>query len=109
YVVYSSGLLLALLAALVYTVEIKQWKGWTRFFEAFGKNPLFIYILAWALISLLGIIYIEGMGANTWLYKNAFLSWLDGKNASLLFAVCYMLLMWLVGYIMNRKGIYVKV
>ena len=44
-----------------------------------------------------------------WLYDNFFLSWLEPYNASLLFAVTYMLLMWLMGYWMDKKKIYIKV
>ena len=44
YVVYTSGLAIIILATLIYAVEIKQMRGWwTKFFNVFGKNALFIF------------------------------------------------------------------
>lgn len=109
YVLHSSGLVLLVLAILIWVVEIAGFKKWTYFFEAFGKNPLFIYVLAGVVIKLMSMIRLEGISLNGWVYENFFLTWLQGNNASLLFAVCYMLLMWLIGYGMDKKGIYIKV
>lgn len=109
YVLFSSGLMLFVLAALMWLIEIAGFKKWTYFFEAFGKNPLFIYIMAGIFITLMGIIRVNGMSLSAWIYENLFLAWLQGNNASLLFAISYMLLLWFVGYLMDKNKIYVKV
>ncbi|MGK7390253.1 MAG: acyltransferase family protein [Candidatus Cyclobacteriaceae bacterium M2_1C_046] len=109
YVLHSTGLVLLVLAALMWAIEVAGFKKWTYFFEVFGKNPLFIYVLAGMVIRLLIITRIDGMSMSGWIYENFFLSWLEGKNASLLFAICYMLLMWFAGYWMDKKKIYIKV
>lgn len=109
YVVYATGFDLLILAALIIIIDVWSFRKWTYFFEVFGKNPLFIYIVAWVVIVLLGMIRIDGGSVRGIIYRDAFTSWLSDKNASLLFAVFYMLLMWLVGYVMDRRKIYVKV
>lgn len=109
YVVYTIGLDLLVLAVLMLVIEVACFKGWTYFFEVFGRNPLFIYALSGIIIELMGIIRIDGRGLNGWLYNNVFLSWLQPNNASLLFAIAYMLLLWLIGYWMDKKRIYIKV
>src|SRR5690606_24848380 len=45
YVLYSSGFTLLTLAVLMWMIEVKSIKNWTYFFEVFGRNPLFIYIM----------------------------------------------------------------
>ncbi|MGV3587471.1 MAG: acyltransferase family protein [Adhaeribacter sp.] len=109
YVVYTVGLDLLILATIMLLIEVANFRSWTYFFEAFGKNPLFIYALSGVLIETLGLIRVDGRGLPGWLYQNLFTSWLTGENASLLFAISYMLLLWLVAYLMDKKKIYLKI
>ncbi|WP_224997849.1 acyltransferase family protein [Cesiribacter sp. SM1] len=109
YVLHSVGLCSILLASLMLVIEIAGYTKWAYFFEAFGKNPLFIFAFATLVIKLLNFIQVEGKSLQMGIYTNLFLSWTEGKTASLLFALSYMLLMWLVGYWMDKKKIYVKV
>ena len=109
YVVYTVGLGLLVLAIIMLLIEVAGFKRWTYFFEAFGKNPLFIYVMAGVVIETMSLIRVDGVSLSGWLYRNAFTSWLDGQNASLLFAISYMLLMWVIAYWMDRKKIYIKV
>ena len=44
-----------------------------------------------------------------WLYRNVFGSFAGPVFASFLFAFFYMLLNWTVGYILDKKRIYIKV
>src|SRR5690606_3567066 len=108
YVIVSIGYCLIFLSLLMYVIEIKSVKKWTYFFEVFGKNPLFIYVMAWIVISLMTLIRLDDIPLKSIVYKNFFVNWLSPINASLLFSMVYMLLMWLVGYVMDRKKIYVK-
>lgn len=109
YVLHSVGLSLLILAGLILSIEIAGCVKWTYFFEAFGKNPLFIFALATLVIKLLSFIRIGDISLQKWIYENFFLTWSEGKTASLLFALSYMLVMWAVGFWMDRKKIYVKV
>lgn len=109
YVLYSSGLDLLVIAALMGIIEIIGFKKWTYFFVVFGRNPLFIYILSELTTGLMYFIRIDEMSLLGWLYNNLFLSWSEGNNASLLFAVSYMLALWLLGYILDKKKVYIKV
>ena len=109
YVVYTIGWSLLVLAALMIIIEKLNFKSWTYFFEVFGKNPLFIFILSGALIKTLNVIRVDGMSLNSWIYQNLFLSWTDGKIASLLFAVFYTMILWLIGLWLMKKKIFIKV
>ena len=109
YVLLSIGWALIIIALLILIIELWKLKGWTYFFKVFGKNPLFIYVLSGLVVGIMGIILVNSEGLQTWIYKNGFLSWLTDYNASLVFAICYVLLMWVVGYIMDKRKIYIKV
>ncbi|MGA9326172.1 MAG: DUF5009 domain-containing protein, partial [Salegentibacter sp.] len=109
FVLYSTGWDLLLLGALILIIEIWGYKKWTYFFQSFGRNPLFIYIMSGVLVMLIDIIWIYGESLQPWIYHNFYLSWLTGKNASLAYAISYMLLMWLIGYWLDKKKIYIKV
>lgn len=110
FVLITVGIDCILIAALTYiTYFIKQTK-WTYFFEVFGKNPLFIYLL-----SELGVIllYFFRVGdakqsTYTWLYTNLFQS-AGNYLGSFLFAITFMLLCWLVGFFLDKRNIYVRV
>ena len=109
YVLHSVGLSLLILAGLILIIEIAGLVKWTYFFEAFGKNPLFIFAFATLVIKLLNFIRIGEISLKKWLYEKLFLTWTEGETASLLFALSYMLVMWAVGFWMDRNKIYVKV
>jgi predicted acyltransferase len=109
YVMLSIGWDLIIIAMLILIIELWKLKRWTYFFVVFGKNPLFIFVLSGLVVMIMNIILVNSEGLKPWIYKNGFLSWLTDFNASLVFAICYVLLMWIVGYIMDKRKIYIKV
>ena len=46
FVLLTVGIDCIMLAALIYITDFLQKRKWTYFFEVFGKNPLFIYLLS---------------------------------------------------------------
>ena len=109
YVLLTVGWDLILLGFLVFVVEIRKWSGWTYFFQAFGRNPLILYVLSGVVISIFSMIPVGDSSLQGWIYGNFYTSWLGPKNASFLFAISYMLLIWVIGYVMDKRKIYIKV
>ena len=109
YVLLTVGLDIITLGLLVFIIEVSKMKRWTYFFEAFGKNPLTLYVLSSLIIKLLYVLHIDGTTLKTWIYKHSFLLWANPANASLMFAISIMLIVWIVGYWMHRRRIYLKV
>jgi predicted acyltransferase len=109
FVLYTVGLDLMILSILVYLIEIKRSTKWTNFFVVFGKNPLFIYLLSEVLLISLYLIPLGNGSLQEWLYSDFFGSFASPINASLLFAVFFMLICWAVGYVMDKKKIYIRV
>jgi predicted acyltransferase len=111
FVFITTGLDLVIISFLLYALEINNWnKGnWTRFFVVFGKNPLFIYIVSEVLLIILSWITISNMGLPEWINKSFYQAIAPGRIGSLLFAISFMLVCWLVGYILDKRKIYIRV
>jgi predicted acyltransferase len=121
YTIYTTGLAMIILAVMIYMIEFKNYRGWwSRFFDVFGKNPLFIFVLSGALPRLLALIRIPSsdvagkhvyLSPFAWFYENICKPLFPGNlnNGSLLYAVCMIVFYWLIVWWMDRKKIYVKV
>lgn len=112
FVFITTGLDLIIISFLLYAIEIHHWnKGnWTRFFTILGKNPLFIYITSEILVIVLYMIQVKpGISFYGWINTVFYQVIAPGAIGSLLFAVSYMLICWLVGYILDKRKIYIRV
>jgi predicted acyltransferase len=109
FVLVTVGVDLLFIGALIYFIELLKKVGWTNFFVVFGRNPLFIYILADILITLFYMIPAGDKKFGGWLYADFYGSVLSPINASLAFALTFMLINWAIGLILDKKKIYIKV
>ncbi len=110
FVLLTVGIDCVILAVLIYITDFLQQRKWGYFFEVFGKNPLFIYLL-----SEIGaiLLWFFGVGENYqplygWIFENVF-SHAGMYFGSFLFAISFMLICWLVGYFLDKRKIYVRV
>jgi predicted acyltransferase len=121
YVLYTTGLAMLVLGVFIYLLEFKSAKGaWSRFFDVFGKNPLFIFFLSGFLPRLLALIrwtdHVNEQGKPvytttfSWFYEHVCKSVSDNlKNGSLLYALSMVAFYWLIAYLLDKKKIYIKV
>ncbi len=130
YTVLTTGMATLFIAIFIYLFEIlKTPQIFGKFFDAFGKNPLFIFVLSGALPRILGLIRIpngltdKGVQKFTspfgWMYEHVFknigvsdltnLQSEQWKLGSFLYAITMIIFYWLIAYIMDKKKIYVKV
>jgi predicted acyltransferase len=121
YVVLTTGMAIAILATLIYAIEVVKIRGWwTRFFDVFGKNALFVFALSAFLPKGLRLIRIpNGLNAKgepaylspwNWPYEKMY-KFIPGPKeiGSLAFALTVILFMWAICYWLDRKKIYIKV
>jgi predicted acyltransferase len=109
YVLCTIGIDLLVMAALVYVIDMRGWRGWAPFFEAFGKNTLFIYLLSEVGNACMGLTYVGTQSTFMWLYEAGFHSWASPANAALCYALAYMLCLWLVAWVLDRQRIYIRI
>ncbi|HJP63727.1 MAG TPA: heparan-alpha-glucosaminide N-acetyltransferase domain-containing protein [Mucilaginibacter sp.] len=110
FVFITTGIDLVIISFLIYIVEIREWRGanWPVFFTVVGKNPLFVYIVSELLVTVLSWVVLGGKSIPQWV-DNFWQYVAYGKVGSLLFAITVMLTCWLVGYILDKRKIYIRV
>lgn len=110
FVLLTVGLDLVILSLLIYALEMKQWKRGMGFLLVFGKNPLAIYLLSELLFVVFILIMVQsGTSFYQWVNQLFFQRLFPGSFGSLVFAVSFMLLCWLVGYWLYKRKIYIKI
>ncbi len=115
YVLYTAGLAALAFAVLIYIIDLKGYKKWSLLFSVFGMNPLFLFVLSvlWGktLRQVIRIPVGDGntMAGSAWLYQNIFVPWAGLMNGSLAYALAHVVLFWLIGYVLYRCRLFVKV
>jgi predicted acyltransferase len=114
YVVYTSGLALCFLGFCIWVIDIKGYKKWSKPFVVFGMNALALYMGAELLARILDVIKFnnaagELVSLKAWIYSTVFLPLASPVNASLIYAVSFILGWLFVLWILYRKRIFIKV
>ncbi|MFZ9239932.1 MAG: acyltransferase family protein [Chitinophagaceae bacterium] len=111
FTLYTCGIDLLLISLLVYVLDKTNYKkDWTYFFEVFGKNPLFIYLLS-DFVPIMFNIFTDAKGRS---YEEAinldiFQKLTPGPFGSFFYSASLMFFCWAVGYWMDKKKVYVRV
>jgi predicted acyltransferase len=114
YVLFTGGLALQFLALCYWVIDIKGFRRWAWPFEVFGVNALALFVGTGLMVKLMGLIKIpRGDGTQIssqgWIFRNLFLSWASPINASLFYAIAFILLWLFLMWLLYRKRIYIKV
>ncbi|HXX29028.1 MAG TPA: heparan-alpha-glucosaminide N-acetyltransferase domain-containing protein [Terriglobales bacterium] len=111
FVLFTAGMALVALALCYWIVDVSGHRGRvTKFFLVFGMNPIAAYVFAEAIAH-----WIDRMpgGADMTLeeslYQTLFASLASPSNASLLYAITYVLMCWVAMWLLYRKGIFFKI
>ena len=114
YVLFTGGLALQLLALCYWVIDIKGYRRWAKPFEIFGVNAIALYVGAGLMAELLGLIKVTGADGTKiplglWIYDSLFASWASPVNASLAFAIAFVLVWLGFMWLLFRRNIFVKV
>jgi predicted acyltransferase len=114
YVVYTSGLALCFLGFCYWLIDIKDHKKWAKPFVIFGTNALALYVGAELMSKFLGLIQItsangEQISLQGWIFNTIFLPLASPKTASLIYALCYILIWLFLMWLLYRKRIFIKI
>ena len=108
YVLVTTGIAAVITGLLIYLIDIKHWSKWATPFEAFGMNPLIIFILSILWVKTYYLIHVGDQNMYGWLYTTVFKSIINPTFGSLLFALFHVFGCWLIAYILYKKKIYIK-
>lgn len=114
YVLFTAGMAAAAIATCIWLIDVKRVTGWTKPFVVFGMNPILAFVGSGMMARLTAsIIKVERDGETVSLqraiYDSSFASWLAPMNASLLYALCFVLFWFLILAVLHRKKIFLKV
>lgn len=114
YVLFTAGLALQLLALCYWLIDIEGYRRWAWPFEVFGVNALALFVGSGLMVKLMALIKIpqaDGtqLTAQPWIFRHLFLSWATPINASLFYAIAFILLWLFLMWLLYRKQIIIKV
>ena len=113
-VAFRAGMACVSLATIMWLVDLQNWRWWTKPFVIYGVNPMVAFvgsaIMARLLYSILKVNHDgQRISLESALYQSAFASWLSPVNASLAFAVTFVLFWYGVLAVLYRRNIILKV
>ncbi len=106
---HTAGMALHVLGMFYLIIDCKGYKRFTLPMLAVGANAIFVYMLSSLGAGMIGLIPLDGMSLRQWLTENLYMPWLTPVNASLAYALSYVLLWVIVTLILYRKKIVIKV
>ena len=115
YVVYTAGLALYFLGFCYWLVDIKGYRKWAKPFVIFGVNALALFVFSGLMAKLLGIIKFtagaEGkpVSLQKWIFDSLYLPIASPINASLMYAISFILLWLFLMWLLYRKRIFIKI
>lgn len=109
FVLVTCGFSALLLGIFSWYMDVtRQWRR-VRFLTVFGVNPLFCYVLSELLYLLADGFPLQGRSLHGTAYA-ALSAWTgDATFASLLYALIFVVTVWVVGWYLYKKGIYIKI
>jgi len=114
YVIFTGGFAMVLLGLCYWLVDIKGYRRWAAPFLVYGTNAIFVFALS-SLLAKASIIFkvmrADGRAViwHTYVYDKFFVPLASPVNASLLFAISYVLLWLFLTWLLYRKRIFIKI
>ena len=115
YVLFTAGLALCFLGFCYWLIDIKGCRKWAKPFLIFGVNALALFVFSGLTAKLMGIIKVgadgdgKSVSLQSWIFNSLFLPFAAPINASLMFAVSFILVWLFLMWLLYRKQIYIKV
>ena len=114
YAIFTAGGASVLLAACYWVIDVKRWKQWTTPLVILGVNAITLYVASGLLVKTLNLIRIAGpegrdIPISRWMYLHWFVPLADPKNASLLYALANLIVLFALLAWMYRRRIILKV
>jgi predicted acyltransferase len=104
FTLWMGGLDFVLLAALLWMVDGRGWRRWAKPFTILGMNAIVIYMASELVAEAL-----EWAHWQEWIYRHGFAAIAAPYNASMLYAMAYVGVLWLGAWAMYRRGWFVRV
>ncbi|HXD48052.1 MAG TPA: hypothetical protein VN600_04735, partial [Gemmatimonadaceae bacterium] len=114
YVVFTAGMACVAIATIMWIVDVQGIKRWTKPLVIYGMNPMVAFVgsgvMERCIYSIFTVPYHgKSTALETAIYEWGFHSWLEPVNASLAFAISFVVLWFGILYVLYKKQIFFKV
>ena len=114
YSVFMAGWALVCLAMFYWLIDVKGYTKWSKPFVIYGMNAITVYVLAGLLGKTLYLVHFTASDGTTQtlkevIYRNMFVPLASPVNASLLFAIAFVLVIYVAAWAMWKKKWFLKV
>jgi len=114
YVVFCAGMACVALATVMWVVDVQNIRKWTKPFVIYGMNPMVAFVgsgvMARCIYSIFTVTYDgKKIPLEAGIYQTLFASWLEPVNASLAFAITFVLFWFGILSVLYQKKIFFKV
>lgn len=114
YVVYTAGVALQFLGICYWLIDVKGYKSWAKPFHVYGTNAITVFFLSGILARILNLVKLNDaaggvISLKSFLYAHMFEWWLSPINASLAWALTYVLFWLGMMWILYAKKIFIKI
>lgn len=101
---FMAGMDFVCLAILIWIVDEHHFRGWSKPFMITGMNAITVYVAS-ELVSE----FLDATSLHPVIYTHFFVPLASGANASLLWALAFTALMYLISYVMYRRRWFVRI
>jgi predicted acyltransferase len=113
YVLFTAGMATVALATCMWVIDEHRVAGWTKPFVIYGMNPLIAFVGSGVTARLIYSIFKvnsngKSIALETWMYETFYASWLEPRNASLLFAITFVLVWFGILWVLYKRRIFIK-
>lgn len=108
FVLMTGGISCLLLALFVYLIDIKGYAARFKMAQVFGVNAIFSYTLAGILYTIFYSKKLWGISLSSAFVEQAIALGTAPKFASLMYALLYVLIIWIPTYQLFKRKIYIK-
>ena len=114
YTVFMAGWAMVCLGMFYWLIDVKGYRKWVTPFVIYGMNAITVFVLAGLVARLLSLIRFQqadgsALSLKALLYETLYVPIASPVNASLLYAISFILLMFLVAWVMWKNRWFVKV
>jgi predicted acyltransferase len=112
FVIFTAGFAMVILALCYWLVDMRGWRGWAQPFLVFGSNAITAFVLSTLLSIASSNIHVTDGDRQRTIHGYVFNHWCrsiaEPKNASLLFAIMFVTLCYLILLPLYLRRVFIK-
>jgi len=113
YVIFTAGFALEILAMCFWVIDVKGYQKWAKPFVIYGMNAIAVFVLSGLMAKMMYMIKFTYHGSKIsvqgFIYQHLLLPLASPINASLIYALLYVLFWLWMMWILYKRKIFIKI